>query len=145
MSRRGLNRLSAPRKRSAGRIRHAVPGPAAIATAKNFEGTGQGTPLAGVDFRHGDSVEALSRSIASGFPDAGMRAWSETLDAHAIQRLAIYVAEQCAALQYTDFRVAAAPAIPDGVITSEAEAFRVEISAEGLDPLPCRPCRIRAR
>lgn len=103
---------------------------------KNFEGTGQGTPLAGVDLRHGDSVEALSRSIADGFPDAGMPAWSQTLDADAIQRLAIYVAEQRAALQYTDFRVAAPPVIPDGVVTTEAEAFRVETVAEGLDPWP---------
>jgi len=103
---------------------------------KSLEGSGQGTPLAGIELRHGDSVEALAQSIADGFPDAGMPAWSETLDADAIARLAIFVAEQRAALQYTDFRVATPPVIPDGVVTSEAARFRVEIVAEGLDPLP---------
>jgi glucose/arabinose dehydrogenase len=103
---------------------------------RSFEGTGQGTPLAGTDLMHGDSVDALSKSIAEGFPQTGMPAWSESLDADAIRRLAIYVAEQRAALQYTDFRVAAPPVIPDGIVQSEEHAFRVETVAEGLDPLP---------
>ena len=41
---------------------------------KNFEGTGQGTPLIGANLMHGDSINALSRSIANGFPDTGMPA-----------------------------------------------------------------------
>lgn len=103
---------------------------------ESLEGTGQGTPLAGVDLMHGDSIDALIRSIGDGFAETGMPAWSEALDADAIRRLAIFVAEQRAALQYTDFRVAAPPLVPDGVVTSEAQSFRVEIVAEGLDPLP---------
>lgn len=102
----------------------------------DFAGTGQGTPLAGVELTHGDSIEALSVSIAEGFPQTGMPAWSETLDGDAIQRLAIYLAEQRASLQYTDFKVAAPPVVPDGVVDSEAHAFRIETVAAGIEPLP---------
>ena len=102
----------------------------------NLEGAAQGTPLVGVDLKHGDSIDALGRSIAAGFPSAGMPAWSETLDDDAIQRLAIFIAEQRAALTYTDFKVAAPPLVPGGAIASEAHAFRVEIVAQGIDPLP---------
>jgi len=101
----------------------------------SFEGSGQGTPLAGVALRHGDSVEAIARSIADGFPDAGMPAWSDSLDTEAILRLSIYLAEQRASLQYTDFRVAAPPVIPDGVIETDGAAFRVETFVESLAPL----------
>ena len=102
----------------------------------SFEGTSQGTPLVGVDLRHGDSIEAMSLGIAEGFPDAGMPGFSETLDADAIRRLAIFIGEQRASLAYTDFRVAAPPVIPDGIIESEAHSFRIETVAEGIDPLP---------
>jgi glucose/arabinose dehydrogenase len=103
---------------------------------ESFEGTGQGMPLVGVDLRHGDSIEAMSRSIAEGFPDGGMPGFSETLDANAIQRLAIFIGEQRASLAYTDFRVSAPPLVPDGTIRSEVHAFRIETVAEGIDPLP---------
>jgi glucose/arabinose dehydrogenase len=103
---------------------------------ERFEGTGQGTPLVGVELRHGDTTEAVSRSIAEGFPNAGMPGFAATLDADAIRRLAIFLGEQRASLAYTDFRVAAPPVVPDGAVPSEAHSFRIETVVEGLDPLP---------
>ena len=102
----------------------------------SLEGAAQGPPLAGVELKHGDSIDALAKSIADGSPSAGMPAWSKTLDAAAIKRLAIFIAEQRAALSYADFNVAAPPSVPAGAIASELHAFRIETVAEGLDPLP---------
>jgi glucose/arabinose dehydrogenase len=101
----------------------------------SLEGAAQGTPLVG-ELRHGDSIADLTKSIADGFAAAGMPAWSATLDATQIQRLAIFIAEQRAKLAYTDFKIAAPPAIPDGVVRTEQHAFRVETVVAGLDPLP---------
>lgn len=47
-----------------------------------------------------------------------------------------YQDEQRASLSYTDFGVAAPPAIPHTVVTSDTEAFVVELFADGLDRLP---------
>jgi aldose sugar dehydrogenase len=107
-----------------------------VCHGENLEGAAQGTPLVGVELRHGDSIDALSRSIAEGFPSTGMPAWSETRNADEIQRLALFVAEQRAAFSYSDFNVGAPPTLPDGVIASETHAFRVETVAEGIAPLP---------
>ena len=101
-----------------------------------LEGASQGTPLVGVALKHGDSNDALIQSIAAGFAATGMPAWSETLDADTIRRLAIFIGEQRASLSYADFKVAAPPSIPTGPVASEQHAFRVETVAEGIDPLP---------
>jgi glucose/arabinose dehydrogenase len=101
-----------------------------------LEGASQGTPLVGMALKHGDTVDALGQSIASGFAATGMPGWSATLDADTIRRLAIFIAEQRASLSYADFKVAAPPAIPTGPVASEEHAFRVETVAEGIDPLP---------
>ena len=103
---------------------------------ENLEGAPRGTPLAGVELRHGASVDEIARSIAEGFPDAGMPAWRETLDEQQIRRIALYVAERRAGLTYTDFNVDPAPPLPEGAIASEAHEFRVELVADGLDRLP---------
>jgi aldose sugar dehydrogenase len=103
---------------------------------ENLEGAAQGPALAGGALRHGDSIEQISKSIASGFPDSGMPAWSKTLDAAKIQRLAIHIAEKRTNLGYTDFRVATPIVIPDGVIKSKEHSFRIETVANGLDRLP---------
>jgi glucose/arabinose dehydrogenase len=102
----------------------------------SLEGAAQGTPLVGADLRHGDSIAALTKSIADGFPASGMPAWSATLDETQVQRLAIFVAEQRSKLAYTDFKIAAPPAIPEGVVQTEQHAFRIETVAAGLDRLP---------
>jgi glucose/arabinose dehydrogenase len=102
----------------------------------NLEGAAQGTPLVGMELRHGDSTDEISKSIADGVADTAMPAWSATLDAGRIQRLAIYISEQRASLTYTDFKIAAPLALPEGVIESEVHDFRIETVAKGLDPLP---------
>ena len=43
----------------------------------------------------------IAASISQGFPQTGMPAWSETLDAVQIQRAAIFIGEKRAALAYT--------------------------------------------
>ena len=62
-----------------------------VCYGENLEGTGQGTPLVGVDFRHGDSLEEVIASIANGFPAQGMPGWSELLPEAEIRKLAIYM------------------------------------------------------
>jgi glucose/arabinose dehydrogenase len=106
-----------------------------VCHGENLQGAAQGTPLVG-ELKHGASIAELTASIATGFPDAGMPAWSDALDERAIQRIAIYISEQRASLAYTDFKVSAPLTFPEGVIASEAHDFRIETVAEGLEPLP---------
>ncbi len=108
----------------------------AVCHGANMEGTAQGVPLAGVALRHGDSVDAIAKSIADGFPQGRMPAFSTTMDAVKIRRLATFIGEKRADLSYADFRIAAPPAVPADVIRSEVQAFRVETVATGLAALP---------
>ena len=39
-----------------------------VCHGENFEAAPLGKPLIGVDLIHGDSIEAISRSISTGFP-----------------------------------------------------------------------------
>jgi aldose sugar dehydrogenase len=103
---------------------------------ENMEGATQGPALAGGALRHGDSIEQITKSIATGFPDAGMPSFSRTLDALKLQRLAIFIGEKRANLAYTDFKVAAAAVSPEGVVKSKEHSFRIETVASGLDRLP---------
>jgi glucose/arabinose dehydrogenase len=102
----------------------------------SLEGAAQGPALVGVELKHGDSIEELTKSIAEGFPQTGMPRWSATLDDVRIRRLAIYISERRSDLAYTDFKIAHAPPIPEGTVQSEEEKFRIETVAAGLDPLP---------
>lgn len=108
----------------------------AVCHGANLEGAAQGTPLVGVDLKHGDSVDQIVKSIADGFPQTGMPGWSATMDDVAIRRLALYVLERRSSLTYTDFKIALPPTVPEGTIESEEHAFRIETVATGLDPLP---------
>ena len=108
----------------------------AVCHGANLEGAAQGTPLAGVALKHGDSVDEIARSIAEGVPQTAMPAWSATLDDVQIRRLAILISERRAALTYTDFNIARAPVIAEGRLASEEHGFRIETVASGLDPLP---------
>lgn len=103
---------------------------------EDLRGTPLGTPLVGNDLRHGSSVKEIAHSIASGFPDRGMPAWAATLDQSRIWNLALYVAEQRQGTTILDKRAGIALAIPTGTIRSERHAFRVEVVAENLDPMP---------
>ena len=102
----------------------------------DLRGTTLGTPLVGVELRHGDSVPEIARSIAAGFPDAGMPAWSETLKQTQIYNLALYVAEQRQGTTILDKGDKIPLVLPAGVIESERHAFSLETIADGLDPLP---------
>jgi glucose/arabinose dehydrogenase len=108
----------------------------AVCHGEQLEGAPQGTPLAGAPLKHGDSVEEIERSIAAGFPERGMPAWSTTMSAAEIQSLAIYIAERRLDHRFTDFKVDDPLTLPEGVVASELHGFRVEPVAEGLDPLP---------
>lgn len=101
-----------------------------------LEGTPTGAALNGPELRHGASVDEIAASIASGFPAAGMQAFADSLDAARIRGLAILIVERRSSLSYSDFNVTAPLYIPEGVVDSEAAAFRIETVAAGLDPFP---------
>ncbi len=107
-----------------------------VCHGEKFEGAAQGTPLAGVALKHGDSIAEITHSITAGYPQTGMPAWSATLDDTKIRRLAIFVSEARANYTYTDFNVGEPPPVPAGKIASEAHAFRIETVATGIDRLP---------
>jgi len=103
---------------------------------EDLRGTPLGTPLVGGDLRYGSTVQEIARSIATGFPDKGMPAWSATLKETQIWNLALYVAEQRQGTTILDKRDGIAQALPEGRQTTERHAFRIEVVAEGLDPMP---------
>ncbi len=103
---------------------------------EDLRGTPLGKPLVGVELLHGTTVREIAGSIASGFPDQGMPAWSPALTASQIWNLALYVAEQRQGTTILDKRADIALAIPAGPVTSERHRFRIETVAEGLDPMP---------
>src|SRR5688572_10751446 len=88
----------------------------AVCHGANLEGSAQGTPLAGVPLRHGDSVDQITKNISDGFPQARMPAFSATMDPVKIRRLAMFISEKRAQLCYTDFKIATPPTIPEGTI-----------------------------
>jgi len=108
----------------------------AVCHGENLQGAALGTPLVGVTLRHGDSVKEIAKSIANGFPETGMPAWSETLNESQMWNLALYVAEQRQGTTILDKRADIPFIIPAGIIESERHAFRIEVIAEGLDPMP---------
>ena len=50
----------------------------AVCHGEDLQGAPLGTPLVGMDLRHGDTVEEIALSIANGFPETGMPAESTT-------------------------------------------------------------------
>lgn len=103
---------------------------------EDLRGTTLGTPLVGVELKHGDTVQEIAASIANGFPDAGMPRWSETLKETQIWNLALYVAEQRQGTTILDKRADIPLEIPAESVATEKATFRVETVAEGLDPMP---------
>jgi glucose/arabinose dehydrogenase len=103
---------------------------------EDLQGAAQGTPLAGVDLRYGDTVKEIATSIANGFPQQGMPAWSETLNESQIWNLALYVAEQRQGTTILDKRNDIALELPTEVVNTVEEDFRVEQLVTGLDPMP---------
>ncbi len=108
----------------------------AVCHGDGLEGAAQGTPLVGVSLIHGDNLDALTASTANGFPERGMPAWSDVLNADQIHALALFIAERRQGTSIRDFRYAAPLKIPAGDITSVVHTFKLKVVAEGLDPLP---------
>jgi glucose/arabinose dehydrogenase len=108
----------------------------AVCHGEDLRGAALGTPLVGMDLRHGESVTEIARSIAGGFSETGMPAWSETLNESQIWNLALYVAEQRQGTTILDKRADIPLIIPEQTIPTERQAFRIEVIAEGLDPMP---------
>lgn len=108
----------------------------AVCHGEDLRGAPLGTPLVGMDLRHGDSVGEIAKSIAQGFPDKGMPAWSETLKEDQIWNLALYVAEQRQGTTILDKRDNIPLDIPAEPVAGERHSFRIEVIAEGLDPMP---------
>jgi glucose/arabinose dehydrogenase len=108
----------------------------AVCHGEDLRGAALGTPLVGVDLRHGNSVKEIAKSIASGFPESGMPAWSETLKENKIWNLALYVAEQRQGTTILDKRAGIPLILPAGTVVSEHHAFRIEKIVDGLDSMP---------
>jgi len=103
---------------------------------EDLRGTSLGTPLVGVELRHGDSVPEIAKSIADGFPENDMPAWSETMRESDIWNLALYIAEQRQGTTILDKRDDIPLEIPSGTIQTEKHSFRIEQIAQGLDKMP---------
>jgi glucose/arabinose dehydrogenase len=108
----------------------------AVCHGENLEGAAQGTPLAGVDLAHGDSVDEIAESVANGFPERGMPEWSRTLSEVEIRNVALFISEARSDLNYNDFNYSTAFTIPEGEIPTEKHTFVLETVIDGLDPLP---------
>jgi len=103
---------------------------------EDLRGAPLGTPLVGMDLRHGATVQEIATNIANGFPATGMPAWSETMSEQQIWNLALYVAEQRQGTTILDKRNNIPLEIPTGVIGTEQHAFTIEVIAAGLAPMP---------
>ena len=102
----------------------------------DLEGAAQGPALAGAPLVHGDSVPKLIESIRDGSPARGMPAWNDVLGDDEIKSIALYVAERRDGQHFLDMKNDAPLVVPDGVFTSEEHAFRLEVVASALTPLP---------
>jgi len=107
-----------------------------VCHGEKLEGAAQGTPLAGVELKHGDSIAEITKSVTDGVPQTAMPAWSEQLDETQIRRLAIYISEARANFSYTDFKIGEPPPVPTAKLASEEHPFRVETIATGIARLP---------
>lgn len=107
-----------------------------ICHGENLEGTTLGFPLTGREFTHGDTIDAISKSIADGFEESGMPAFSATLSKLQIKGLALHIVEQRTDQATGDFKVNTPFVIPDGIVESEKHNFRLETVIDHIDPLP---------
>jgi len=108
----------------------------AVCHGEDLLGAAQGSPLVGIDLKNGATVEEIARSIAGGFPQQGMPAWSETLTERQVWNLALYVAEQRQGTTILDKRDAIAVVIPTEAVQTVRHTFRIDVITEGLDAMP---------
>ena len=117
-------------------IAHLYADNCAVCHGADLEGAGQGPPLASVSLAHGDSVAALIETIRDGLPARGMPAWGDVLSADEIKSIALYVAERRKGQRFLQMNNDKELVVPDDVRTTQAHAFRLDVVAEGLSPLP---------
>ena len=108
----------------------------AVCHGEDLRGAAQGTPLAGQPLIHGETMQALVQSIANGFPDKGMPAWSEVFSEQQIKSLALYISEVRDGMLYDDFRIHSELTLPTQTFKTSAYDLRVIPVAADLDPLP---------
>ena len=84
---------------------------------------GKGVALAGVKLKHGDTVEAVLRSIQEGFPLSGMPGFRATFSAADANALAIYVREFAARITHPSKNL---PIDPAEIHLSKHHRFRIE-------------------
>lgn len=108
----------------------------AVCHGDDLRGANLGTPLVGVPLRHGETVEEIANSIAKGFPERGMPAWSQTLKPKNVWALALYIAEQRQGTTILDKRADIPLEIPQGIVESELHDFTIEVVAKELDAMP---------
>jgi len=110
----------------------------AVCHGDQLQGAAQGVALVGRNLTGGASAAELQASIGRGAPDKGMPLWSETLSETQIRALAIYIAEKRAGFKEGDevLRISDPIVVPDGIVSSEQQDFRVSTFIAGLDPLP---------
>ncbi len=106
---------------------------------KQLEGA-SGQPLIDGIWKHGDSDEAIAKSIRDGFPELGMAPWKDALNEEQIRSLVIYIHEQN---QLADKEALLKRLEPsDGVFKTELHSFKLEKVTDGdgvlwsLDFLP---------
>lgn len=108
----------------------------AVCHGEHMQGAAQGTPLVGVDLLHGDSMQAITASISRGYPERGMPAWVDLFTREQIQSLALWIVEHRDGLLYSEFNITSELIIPQATLHTEIHDFRLEVVADGLDPLP---------
>lgn len=105
----------------------------AVCHGAKLEGAAQGPSLLLEEFTHGDSVDALVKSIANGFPDKNMPAWKGIIPDDDIRGLSIYILEEREGDTGDERRgVGAPPEIPSEPIASELHAFTLRQVFGGL-------------
>ena len=98
-----------------------------------MQGTAQGTPLIGMELRHGDTIADLAASIRNGDPSRGMPAWNDTLAASEIRMLAQLIVERRRGYVDYNYRMDNPLDIPKGTVETHEHAFRLEAFAENIE------------
>ena len=98
-----------------------------------LEGASQGVALVGRELVGGDSIDAISASIANGNPAKGMPAWASVLDDQAIKSLAILIREHRLGLGFGNLMAQYMPGewtLPSQPVTTQLHTVTMEIVAE---------------
>ncbi len=85
---------------------------------------GLGSSLIDDEWLHGDSDDAIAKSIREGFPELGMVPWAETLDDQQIRSLVILIREQTQLSKASDVLARTLP--KDGIFKTNHHDFTLE-------------------